>query len=98
LSGFTDKNCSTNIDECVSNPCKNNGTCSDLVNDYSCQCVDGFTSKNCSEDVNDFDSNPCQNGGTCTDGVNGFTCLCNSFSPVLTVLVSGVNVDICNVM
>lgn len=34
LPGFTDKNCSTNIDECITNnqPCQHGATCTDLVN------------------------------------------------------------------
>ena len=35
------------IDECVSNPCENSGTCADAVNSYTCSCVAGFTGTNC---------------------------------------------------
>eukprot|EP00057_Strongylocentrotus_purpuratus_P018374 XP_011672848.1 PREDICTED: putative protein TPRXL isoform X4 [Strongylocentrotus purpuratus] len=34
-------------DECASNPCVNNGTCVDLLNDYNCICVPGYEGKNC---------------------------------------------------
>lgn len=34
------------IDECGTNPCVN-GTCTDLVNDFSCNCTPGFTGKHC---------------------------------------------------
>ena len=37
------------IDDCASNPCENNGTCSDLVADFQCACVEGFAGKNCSQ-------------------------------------------------
>lgn len=37
----------TDIDDCLPNPCKNNGTCTDLVNDYQCDCVAGFNGNNC---------------------------------------------------
>lgn len=43
-------NCSfifSDVDECLSQPCKNNGTCVDLINDYKCLCVDGFNGTNC---------------------------------------------------
>ena len=35
------------IDDCASQPCKNNGTCGDKVNDYVCRCQEGFTGKQC---------------------------------------------------
>ena len=38
---------SLDIDDCQSEPCQNNGTCHDLVNDYRCDCVAGFNGTNC---------------------------------------------------
>ena len=38
---------SLDIDDCQSDPCQNNGTCRDLVNDYRCDCVAGFNGTNC---------------------------------------------------
>ena len=35
------------IDECHSTPCKNNGTCVDKINSYTCKCKPGFEGKNC---------------------------------------------------
>ena len=35
------------IDECLSSPCQNNGTCSDEVNGYSCACIAGYTGADC---------------------------------------------------
>ena len=36
------------INECVSEPCQNNGTCIDRVNKYRCDCDGtGYTGKNC---------------------------------------------------
>lgn len=35
------------IDDCVGEPCLNEGTCIDAVNDYSCTCAVGYTGKNC---------------------------------------------------
>ena len=40
-SGFAD------FDECSLYPCYNNGTCSDLVNDFECVCAPVFTGRNC---------------------------------------------------
>lgn len=37
----------TDIDDCQPDPCRNNGTCTDLVNDYQCDCVAGFNETNC---------------------------------------------------
>jgi surface protein len=36
------------IDDCASNPCKNNGTCTDDVGLYNCTCTVGYKGKNCS--------------------------------------------------
>ena len=35
------------IDECHSTPCKNNGTCVDKINSYTCKCKPGFKGTNC---------------------------------------------------
>ena len=35
------------INECVSNPCQNGGTCTDQVNQYACTCVPGYEGTNC---------------------------------------------------
>ena len=32
---------------CQSNPCENNGTCTDDVNNYQCECIEGYTGVNC---------------------------------------------------
>ena len=39
----------SDIDDCLSgeNLCLNNGTCIDLVNDYSCTCMAGYTGQQC---------------------------------------------------
>ena len=35
------------IDECDSSPCRNHGTCHDVVNEYHCDCAEGFAGTNC---------------------------------------------------
>lgn len=35
------------IDECASEPCQNNATCTQFLNGYNCTCVDGYTGDNC---------------------------------------------------
>jgi len=39
--------CATEIDECMSDPCQNGGTCVDLINGYECRCTDEYTGVNC---------------------------------------------------
>ena len=39
---------SSDTDDCYPNPCLNNGTCTDGLNDYNCTCVPGFVGRNCS--------------------------------------------------
>jgi hypothetical protein len=35
------------VDECSSSPCENGGSCTDLVNGYTCACAAGYTGVNC---------------------------------------------------
>ena len=37
----------TDIDDCTSHPCKNNGTCTDRVNGFNCSCAPGFNGTQC---------------------------------------------------
>ena len=37
----------SDVNECSSSPCENNGTCSDLVDRFRCVCVRGFTGTKC---------------------------------------------------
>lgn len=37
----------TDIDECLSNPCHNGATCSDVIDFYNCSCIPGFDGVNC---------------------------------------------------
>ena len=35
-------------DDCASDPCENNATCTDEVNNYTCTCMAGYEGNNCS--------------------------------------------------
>lgn len=37
----------TDINECLSNPCANGGTCTDGVNMYTCACAPGYDGLQC---------------------------------------------------
>ena len=37
----------TDIDDCASHPCKNNGSCTDRVNGFNCSCTPGFNGTQC---------------------------------------------------
>ena len=41
----------SDIHECVSNPCQNQGTCHDGVNTYSCTCTEGYTGTACDKGI-----------------------------------------------
>ena len=76
-SGFTgDGTVCTNIDDCASNPCQNNGTCIDGVNAYTCACTADYTGQTCTDPVC---TKVCANGGTCQEGGAGTdTCACTA--------------------
>ena len=40
------------IDECDSSPCQNGGSCTDIVNGHTCNCVDGYDGPNCENGKN----------------------------------------------
>jgi len=37
----------TEINECISGPCMNGGTCTDELNGYTCQCLPGHSGTRC---------------------------------------------------
>ena len=39
------------IDECVSNPCLNEGTCGDEIGGYLCTCPQGFAGPTCDQGI-----------------------------------------------
>uniref|UniRef100_A0A3Q2PYT7 Sushi, von Willebrand factor type A, EGF and pentraxin domain containing 1 n=1 Tax=Fundulus heteroclitus TaxID=8078 RepID=A0A3Q2PYT7_FUNHE len=68
--------CESEVNECVSSPCLNEGRCVDEVNKFSCSCADGFTGSRCELEINECLSGPCLNGGVCEDLTGDFSCSC----------------------
>ncbi len=72
------RNCSEDIDECSGDPCKNNGTCQNLIAAYMCICGSNHTGVNCDKLLDPCTAlTPCRNGATChvTSDFN-YTCAC----------------------
>lgn len=69
VTGYTGPLCEVEIDECSSSPCAHSNNCTDLVNDYLCDCLPGWAGKNCNTDIDECASNPCENNSTCHDKV-----------------------------
>ncbi|XP_006106890.1 protein delta homolog 1-like isoform X1 [Myotis yumanensis] len=63
--GFSGNFCEIVVNSCTSNPCENQGTCTDIGGDFRCRCPPGFVDKTCSRSVTNCASEPCLNGGTC---------------------------------
>uniref|UniRef100_A0A672V236 Slit homolog 2 protein n=1 Tax=Strigops habroptila TaxID=2489341 RepID=A0A672V236_STRHB len=78
--GPVDVNILAKCNPCLSNPCKNDGTCnSDPVDFYRCTCPFGFKGQDCDIPIHACISSPCHHGGTChlKEGEKeGFWCTC----------------------
>ena len=80
-ANYTGPTCETDVDECLSNPCKNGATCTDFVGGYFCRCISAWEGFDCSINKDDCitqadGSPPCLNNGTCVDKVGKYDCLC----------------------
>lgn len=40
---------SVDVNECLTSPCQNGGTCLNMAGSYSCACAQGWKGKNCTE-------------------------------------------------
>ena len=38
------------VDECELNPCQNNGSCTDGINSFTCNCTAGWGGDTCQQD------------------------------------------------
>nr|XP_023657699.1 sushi, nidogen and EGF-like domain-containing protein 1 isoform X2 [Paramormyrops kingsleyae] len=64
------------INECLSQPCLNGGTCQDRMASYLCHCANGFNGLRCQTDENECLSKPCKHGGICVDQPGSYYCHC----------------------
>ncbi|XP_053672065.1 protein serrate [Anopheles nili] len=80
--GWTGPTCEINIDECADAPCRNGGTCIDLVGKFRCECPPQWTGDTCQNDVDECESNvasglgPCINAESCRNLPGSFQCTC----------------------
>ncbi|KAJ7414447.1 protein eyes shut isoform X2 [Pitangus sulphuratus] len=77
-TGFEGTYCEVNSDECISNPCQNEGLCVDGINHYRfiCNCAPGYYGSLCEMDVNECETLPCLHGGSCINRLGGYLCFC----------------------
>uniref|UniRef100_A0A1W7RGB8 Lactadherin-like protein n=1 Tax=Agkistrodon contortrix contortrix TaxID=8713 RepID=A0A1W7RGB8_AGKCO len=45
--GYSGKHCQYNVNECLSQPCKNGGTCLNLKGNFDCKCPSPYVGKTC---------------------------------------------------
>eukprot|EP00058_Branchiostoma_floridae_P005498 XP_002590986.1 hypothetical protein BRAFLDRAFT_69463 [Branchiostoma floridae] len=67
--------CKSDIDECSSNPCQNDGLCNNGVNSYFCHCTVGYGRDNCQTDLDLCAQIVCPFNWQCQDEGNHFICL-----------------------
>ncbi|XP_070551399.1 adhesion G protein-coupled receptor L4-like isoform X2 [Ptychodera flava] len=48
----------SDVNDCASSPCENNGICIDIYRDYTCSCVGGMSGKNCEIDIAKMTASP----------------------------------------
>jgi Notch-like protein len=96
--GYSDSTCTTNDNDCLSEPCQNEATCIDGVDSYTCACVTGFSGPVCDVNIDDCHTNTCSGHGTCLDGVNSYTCECsdNWFGASCESQTNKCNGKVCN--
>ena len=75
---FIGDRCEEPINKCLTNPCKNQGTCiGGDDNSFTCKCPDNWQGNTCEVDVNECQGNsPCLNGGTCRNSAGSYDCDC----------------------
>jgi len=77
LPGYDGTNCEEDINECLTEPCKNGASCTQGIGEYTCDCLLGYGGINCEIDTDKCSPDPCQNGATCTETTDGkYSCEC----------------------
>lgn len=83
-SNYTGADCTVDVNECdellSTNPCENEGNCTNTDGSFTCDCPSGFTGVMCEEtiQIDNCIPNPCLNGGECINGSNEFVCNCTA--------------------
>lgn len=72
-------------------PCLLGSNCTDLINDYRCDCPPGFTGKRCEIKIDLCSASPCVNG-VCVDKLFSYECVCD---PGWTGVSCELNIDNC---
>ena len=85
----TGSDCSSDIRPCSSNPCLNNGLCSDFskvssslnisTTDYLCQCALNYYGNQCQNKINVCKNVTCSANGYCIDLGNSTKCKCKKY-------------------
>lgn len=70
--------CTTEINECESNPCINDGTCFDRVNGFDCLCATGWQGPQCQLNTDECSGRPCVHAHSCKDLLGDYTCICQN--------------------
>ena len=75
---FSGSLCESQINDCASNPCYNNGQCHDDIASYSCTCQAPFTGPRCEARIKECLFHPCMNNGSCVEGTGSarYSCVC----------------------
>lgn len=78
--GWTGDRCDILINKCLSNPCRNGGTCTSLqLAGYNCQCPYPWSGTICETNIDVCYFNPCLAFGTCFQSnlsPSGYQCIC----------------------